>query len=121
MKHDLRNEPEGLSCSFEDLHTESDVEQKLLWPLLTKSIPNGAGLIAADLLTKSSIRRSISSRELYRLPVCYRTSNEVPVRKWSDYQALEREAASMSRFFAFIAHILSIASGIHQYAQCSFS
>src|SRR5579872_7297583 len=44
-------------CSLEELITESDVEQKLLWPLLTTSLPNGAGLLAADILTKLSIRR----------------------------------------------------------------
>jgi hypothetical protein len=44
-------------CSLDDLVTESDVEQKLLWPLLTTGVPNGAGLLAADILTKLSIRR----------------------------------------------------------------
>ena len=44
-------------CLLEDLVTESDVEQKLVWPLLTTAAPNGAGLVSADLLTKSSIRR----------------------------------------------------------------
>ena len=44
-------------CSLKELITESDVEQKLLWPLLTTSVPNGAGLLAADILTKLSIRR----------------------------------------------------------------
>jgi hypothetical protein len=44
-------------CSFNDLVTQSDVEQKLLWPLLTTATPNGAGLVSADILTKLSIRR----------------------------------------------------------------
>jgi hypothetical protein len=44
-------------CSLDELVTESDVEQKLLWPLLTTGVPNGAGLLAADILTKLSIRR----------------------------------------------------------------
>ncbi|MGD0302286.1 MAG: RNA-binding protein [Bryobacteraceae bacterium] len=44
-------------CSIAELRTESDVEQKLLWPVLTTSVPNGAGLLAADILTKLSIRR----------------------------------------------------------------
>ena len=56
-------------CSLEELHTESDVEQKLLWPLLTTGVPNGAGLVSADVLTKLSIRRleigKGSSRKLY--------------------------------------------------------
>ncbi len=44
-------------CALKDLLTESDVEQKLLWPLLTSSAPTGAGLLSADVLTKLSIRR----------------------------------------------------------------
>ena len=56
-------------CSLEELHTESDVEQKLLWPLLTTGVPNGTGLVSADILTKLSIRRleigKGSSRKLY--------------------------------------------------------
>src|ERR1039458_857264 len=44
-------------CASKDLLTESDVEQKLLWPLLTSSAPTGAGLLPADVLTKLSIRR----------------------------------------------------------------
>ena len=44
-------------CSLEDLITESDVEQKLIWPLITEKVPNGAGLFPADVLTKTSIRR----------------------------------------------------------------
>jgi hypothetical protein len=44
-------------CSPEELVTESDVEQKLMWPLLTTGHPNGAGYLVADILTKVSIRR----------------------------------------------------------------
>lgn len=44
-------------CLLKDLITESDVEQKLVWPLLTTASPNGAGLAAADILTKTNIRR----------------------------------------------------------------
>jgi hypothetical protein len=44
-------------CSLDDLRTESDVEQKFLWPLLTTAIPIGAGFTSADILTKVSIRR----------------------------------------------------------------
>jgi hypothetical protein len=40
-------------CLLSDLVTESEVEQKLRWPLLTTAVPNGAGLAAADILTKS--------------------------------------------------------------------
>jgi hypothetical protein len=44
-------------CSLDDLQTESDVEQKLLWPLLTTGLPNGAGFLGADILTKINIRK----------------------------------------------------------------
>ena len=56
-------------CAFEDLLTESDVEQKLLWPLLTSALAYGMGFAPADILTKSSIRRleidKGSSKKLY--------------------------------------------------------
>ena len=56
-------------CSLDDLRTESDVEQKFLWPLLTTAIPGGAGLTTPDILTKVSIRRleigKGSNRKLY--------------------------------------------------------
>lgn len=44
-------------CALEDLKTESDVEQKFLWQLLTSPDPRGLGYSAADILTKHSIRR----------------------------------------------------------------
>lgn len=44
-------------CPLKDLSTESDVEQKLLFPLLTTESPNGLGLRTPDILTKISIRR----------------------------------------------------------------
>lgn len=40
-----------------DLLTESDVEQKLIWPLLTAEYPSGFGYSAVDIFTKTSIRR----------------------------------------------------------------
>jgi hypothetical protein len=56
-------------CALKDLVTESDVEQKLLWPLLTTLFPTGLGLIPSDVLTKMSIRRlevgKGTSRKLY--------------------------------------------------------
>lgn len=56
-------------CALKDLVTESDVEQKLLWPLLTTPFPTGLGLIPSDVLTKMSIRRlevgKGTSRKLY--------------------------------------------------------
>lgn len=54
---------------LDEIHTESDVEQKLLWPLLTTASPAGAGFLAADILTKHRIRRleigKGSSKKLY--------------------------------------------------------
>ena len=51
------------------LLTESDVEQKLVWPMLTSSPPVGLGFSAADVVTKLSIRRleigKGSNRRLY--------------------------------------------------------
>ena len=44
-------------CSLIELTTESDVEQKLLFPLLTVDVPHGLGLGTPDILTKTSIRR----------------------------------------------------------------
>ncbi|MGD0236991.1 MAG: RNA-binding protein, partial [Syntrophorhabdales bacterium] len=41
----------------EELKTESDVEQKLILPLLTNAIPNGLGFAPSDFVTKLSIRR----------------------------------------------------------------
>jgi len=56
-------------CSLVDLVTESDVEQKLLWPLLTANAPSGLELLSSDVITKPNIRRieigKGSSRKLY--------------------------------------------------------
>src|SRR5437867_183232 len=56
-------------CDLSDLRTESDVEQKLLWHLLTLSYPAGFGLSSPDFVTKLSIRRHEigkgASRKLY--------------------------------------------------------
>lgn len=55
--------------SPEELLTESDVEQKLLWQLLTNASPNGMGFSPSDLLTKLNIRRleigKGSSKKIY--------------------------------------------------------
>jgi hypothetical protein len=40
-----------------ELRTESDVEQKLVWPLLTAGFPEGFSYSTADIATKLSIRR----------------------------------------------------------------
>ncbi|MEX0716991.1 MAG: type I restriction endonuclease [Planctomycetaceae bacterium] len=44
-------------CSLEDLQNESDVEQKLLWPLLTSPSPVGLGYSPVDVRTKCDIRQ----------------------------------------------------------------
>ena len=41
----------------DELKTESDVEQKLILPLLTNAIPNGLGFTTSDIFTKLSTRR----------------------------------------------------------------
>lgn len=55
--------------SPEELLTESDVEQKLLWQLLTNVSPNGLGFSPTDVRTKLNIRRleigKGSSRKIY--------------------------------------------------------
>lgn len=52
-----------------DLKTEADVEQKVLWPLLTGAYPEGLGFIASDIAAKLSTRRleigKGSNRKLY--------------------------------------------------------
>jgi hypothetical protein len=56
-------------CAYGELSTESDVEQKLLWPFLTTPSPAGAGFFSVDILTKHSVRRleigKGSARKLY--------------------------------------------------------
>ena len=41
----------------QDFATESDVEQKLLWPLLTSRCPEGLGFWPSDVATKTSLNR----------------------------------------------------------------
>lgn len=52
-----------------ELHSESDVEQKLVWPLLTAASPEGLSFVSSDILTKLSLRRlevgKGQSRKLY--------------------------------------------------------
>ena len=47
----------SLFCDFEALATESDVEQKLIYPLLTSPKPMGLGLNDSQILTKSVLRQ----------------------------------------------------------------
>jgi hypothetical protein len=44
-------------CTPDDLDTESDVEQKFLWPLLTTTFPSGLGFFPVDIKTKPDLRR----------------------------------------------------------------
>lgn len=49
----------GIACNLTELQNESDVEQKLIAPLLTAAAPQGLGYDASDFLTKSSIKRIV--------------------------------------------------------------
>jgi hypothetical protein len=43
-------------CKLEELFNESDVEQKLLWQLLTNPVQEGCGYCAAEIYTKANIK-----------------------------------------------------------------
>src|SRR5271157_3992312 len=43
-------------CKLEDLRNESDVEQKLIWPLFTSPEPTGLGYAPSDIYTKPNIK-----------------------------------------------------------------
>jgi len=42
-------------CNLSDLRNESDVEQKLIWPMLTTPHPTGLGYSPAEIFTKANI------------------------------------------------------------------
>src|SRR5208283_451156 len=42
-------------CNLSDLRNESDVEQKLIWPMLTTPHPTGLGYSQAEIFTKANI------------------------------------------------------------------
>ncbi len=44
-------------CSQDSLLSESDVEQKFIWPLLTFTQPLGLGFLPSDIFTKRDIRK----------------------------------------------------------------
>jgi hypothetical protein len=44
-------------CNLSDLQSESDVEQKLLWHVLTQPSPKGCAFAPAEVATKPSLRR----------------------------------------------------------------
>lgn len=49
----------GITCNLSDLQNESDVEQKLIAPLLVAAAPEGLGYSTSDFLTKSSIKKIV--------------------------------------------------------------
>ncbi len=46
----------SLFCEYSSLVTESDVEQKFLYPFLTEKAPMGLSLENSEILTKSRLR-----------------------------------------------------------------
>ena len=46
-----------LFCDYNSLVTESDVEQKLIYPFLTSDAPMGLGLDDSQVLTKHVLRQ----------------------------------------------------------------
>ena len=44
-------------CKLADLVTESDVEQKLVYPMLTTPEPSGLGFGSVDVRTKPNIKK----------------------------------------------------------------
>jgi hypothetical protein len=49
----------SLFCDESDLISESDVEQKLVWPMLTGAVPAGFGYSPAEIRTKNDIRKLV--------------------------------------------------------------
>lgn len=49
----------SITCKLDDLQNESDVEQKLIAPLLLTAAPEGLGYAPSDFLTKASIKRIV--------------------------------------------------------------
>lgn len=47
----------ALYCDYSSLLTESDVEQKFIYPFLTSASPLGLGLDNSQILTKSVLRQ----------------------------------------------------------------
>ena len=46
-----------MTTPLAELKTEADVEQKLIWPLLTSPYPEGLGFLSSDIAAKLSTRR----------------------------------------------------------------
>ncbi|MBR3106686.1 MAG: hypothetical protein IKH30_05790 [Clostridia bacterium] len=47
----------ALYCEFESMVTESDVEQKFIYPFLNTETPMGLGFKNAEIWTKHSLRK----------------------------------------------------------------
>ena len=57
----------SLFCDKADLITESDVEQKLVWPMLTTALPAGFGYSPAEIRTKNDIRKLVIGKGAEKL------------------------------------------------------
>ncbi|WP_081785778.1 type I restriction endonuclease [Halomonas sp. BC04] len=51
---------------LESVENESDVEQKIIWPLLTEARPSGLGIPQSTILTKVNIRRLIIDKGVHQ-------------------------------------------------------
>ena len=47
----------GLYCDIDDLHNESDVEQKFIYHFLSMDPPMGLGFSSEEILTKANLRK----------------------------------------------------------------
>ena len=55
-------------CQLDELHNESDVEQKFIWPMLTEALPRGFGFSSVEIRTKANLRQLvIGKRESAKL------------------------------------------------------
>lgn len=55
-------------CKIDELHNESDVEQKFIWPMLTEAPPRGFGFSTVEIRTKANLRQLvIGKRESTKL------------------------------------------------------
>lgn len=72
----------ALFCDYTSLETESDVEQKLIYPILTSAPPMGLGLKDTEILTKSVLRRKLigkGQKQKYYYPDYLVTIRGIPI------------------------------------------
>ena len=72
----------ALYCELASLVTESDVEQKFIYPFLKTSAPIGLGLKDAEILTKHILRRRIidkGQKQKYYFPDYLITIRGIPI------------------------------------------